>query len=458
MSGCVADVRLEEIDFDFPEELIAQRPAEPRDSCRLLHLGPGGERAHLVFSELPNLLRPGDTLVFNDSRVLPARVEARKPTGGAVEVLFLHPRGGGGASAKEAEAQPTGVGGMYGFSTADSIVSGPPGAAAETWEVLARPSHRLRPGQELLLPDGERLILQRALGEGRWVIMGPPGRSLVAAMETHGRMPLPPYIKTYPERPDSYQTVYARVPGSAAAPTAGLHFTPRLLERLEEAGVRSAYVTLHVGVDTFLPIREPVIEEHRIHQETYSVQPEALRQIREAVASSRRLIAVGTTATRVLETLARTGALYNGAPGRPASSSAGPLAGSTGIYLTPGHRFRAVDALLTNFHLPRSSVLVLAMAFAGTERLLEAYREAISLRYRFFSFGDAMLIERPEVETNGVAGAGAARAAKPTTLSATDGATTRSTASATRLASGSGAAPAADLAPAAGGRGRDAHS
>ena len=367
-------------------------------------------------------------------------------------------QGGAGASANEAEARPTGVGGMCGLSTADSIVSGPPAlqpGPGKSWLVPRTGCVRGR----VLLPDGERLILQRALGEGRWVIMGPPGRSLVAAMETHGRMPLPPYIKTYPERPDSYQTVYARVPGSAAAPTAGLHFTPRLLERLEEAGVRSAYVTLHVGVDTFLPIREPVIEEHRIHQETYSVQPEALRQIREAVASSRRLIAVGTTATRVLETLARTGALYNGAPGRPASSSAGPLAGSTGIYLTPGHRFRAVDALLTNFHLPRSSVLVLAMAFAGTERLLEAYREAISLRYRFFSFGDAMLIERPEVETNGVAGAGAARAAKPTTLSATDGATTRSTASATRLASGSGAAaPAADLAPAAGGRGRDAHS
>ncbi len=205
------------------------------------------------------------------------------------------------------------------------------------------------------------------------------------------------------------------------------------MKRRHQAGVRSAYVTLHVGLDTFLPIREPIIEEHRIHQETYSVQPEALRQIREAVASGRRLIAVGTTATRVLETLARTGALYSGAPGS--------AAGSTGIYITPGHRFRAVDALLTNFHLPRSSVLVLTMAFAGTERLLEAYREAISLRYRFFSFGDAMLIERPEAEADGAAGAAEAPAgsAGDTTVADTSAATGRAT-------------------PAAGGKGRDAHS
>jgi S-adenosylmethionine:tRNA ribosyltransferase-isomerase len=370
-------VRLEELDFDFPEELIAQRPLEPRDSCRLMHLRAGGGRGHVLFSALPDLLRAGDTLVFNDSRVLPARVHARKTTGGEVEILFLRPLNGDSLS-----DDGSGVDGS---------------ALGESWEALARPSHRLRAGQDLLLADGERLTLRTLLGEGRWVVQGPPGRSLVAAMEAQGLLPLPPYIKTYPEEPASYQTVYARVPGSAAAPTAGLHFTPELLRRLEETGIRSAFVTLHVGLDTFQPIRESIVEDHRIHRETYSVGAEALRRIRDASASGRRLVAVGTTATRVLETLARTGALDGAAVGESVS-------GSTDIFITPGHRFRAVDALLTNLHLPRSSVLTLTMAFAGVERLREAYREAIALRYRFFSFGDAMLIERPMAKGGGCAG------------------------------------------------------
>lgn len=354
---------LEELDFDFPEELIAQTPVEPRDSCRLLHLLPDGERCHTLFSALPALLRPGDTLVFNESRVLPARVQARKATGGGVELLFLRP-------------------------SDDGDVTAGTEARGELWEVLARPSHRLRAGQELHLADGELLRLRAALGEGRWVVEGPPGCSLVAAMEASGRLPLPPYIKTYPDDPSSYQTVYASTPGSAAAPTAGLHFTPGLLEALEGAGVRSAYVTLHVGLDTFQPIREVVVEDHRIHRESYYVSAEALQTIRTALASGERLIAVGTTATRVLETLARRGSLSD-------SSAGGPTGGSTDIFITPGHTFLAVDALLTNFHLPRSSVLALTMAFAGIERLRDAYTEAVERRYRFFSFGDAMLIEKP---------------------------------------------------------------
>ncbi len=359
-----ADVRLDELDFDLAEELIAQRPAEPRDSCRLMQLSADGARRHLVFSHLVDLLRPGDTLVFNDSRVLPARLYTRKPTGGSVELLFLRPVDQEGPSA------------------------GDRGATGESWEVLARPSHRLRMGGELLVGDSERLRLSEPLGEGRWLVEGPVGRSMVAVMEELGRLPLPPYIKTYPEEPSAYQTVYAAVPGSAAAPTAGLHFTEELLRGLEERGVRAAYVTLHVGLDTFMPIREEVVEDHRIHREIYCVPSEALRTIREAGSSGRRIVAVGTTATRVLETLAWTGELAKPPSGRP-------VCGSTDIFITPGHRFQAVDALLTNFHLPRSSVLALTMAFAGSERLREAYAEAIALGYRFFSFGDAMLIERP---------------------------------------------------------------
>jgi S-adenosylmethionine:tRNA ribosyltransferase-isomerase len=215
---------------------------------------------------------------------------------------------------------------------------------------------------------------------------------LVAVMETHGLLPLPPYIKEYPKEPASYQTVYASVPGSAAAPTAGLHFTSELLDRLEEAGVRSAYVTLHVGLDTFQPIRESVVEDHRIHRETYTVSLEALTTIRATFDARERLVAVGTTAARVLETLVRTGALTGEPPEVPVS-------GYTDIFITPGYSFRAVDGLLTNFHLPRSSVLALTMAFAGVARLREAYAEAVAMGYRFFSFGDAMLIDGPHADS-----------------------------------------------------------
>ncbi len=351
---------LEELDIDVPEALIAQTPVEPRDSCRLMYLPAEGGRRHAVFSDLPALLSPGDTLVFNDSRVLPARLSARRITGGRVELLFLRPAGTGHDRTGEGEG--------------------------ELWEALARPSHRLRAGDRLTLTGGRQITLLELAGEGRWLVEGPAGCSLVAIMEAEGRLPLPPYIKSYPGEPSSYQTVYASVPGSSAAPTAGLHFTPGLLEDLATSGVNTAYVTLHIGLDTFQPIRERVVEQHRIHRETYNVSADALSAIRAAYAPDRRLVAVGTTVARVLETLARDGAIDDSGPPRPVS-------GYTDIFITPGHSFQAVDVLLTNLHLPRSTVLLLTMAFAGVDRLRQAYAEAVESGYRFFSFGDAMLIE-----------------------------------------------------------------
>jgi S-adenosylmethionine:tRNA ribosyltransferase-isomerase len=350
-------VRLEELDFDLPPELIAQTPADPRDSCRLMHLTSSGAIDHAVFCDLPGMLRRGDTLVFNDSKVLPARVLAKKPSGGMVELLFLRPLGLKGEQ------------------------------RGERWEALVRPSKRLRVGTEVLVAGTERLMLSEELGEGRWGVSGAEGSSLVSIMETHGRLPLPPYIADYPKEPSSYQTVYAAVLGSAAAPTAGLHFTHELLQRLEARGVESAWVTLHVGLDTFLPIRESIVEEHHIHTESYEVPSATVDKIWATRARGGRVVAVGTTVTRVLETLGQAGAL--GMPQRVERVS-----GSTAIFITPGYQFLAVDALLTNFHLPRSTVLTLTMAFAGEERVKDAYREAIAHGYRFFSFGDAMLIDK----------------------------------------------------------------
>lgn len=356
---------VEELDFDLPLELIAQRPVLPRDACRLMYLQADGSIRHLEFRDLPSVLRPGDLLVLNDSQVLPARVTAHKKTGGKVELLFLH-------RLEDATILPQ---------------KGSPEGRGERWEALARPSRRLRPGTELLLPEGECLGLEKPLGQGKWVVEAPPGQAMLSLLETYGLMPLPPYIKTYPEDPALYQTVYAAQPGSAAAPTAGLHFTAELLERLRENGVESVYVTLHVGLDTFLPIREERVEDHQIHSESFTVSREALSAIRGARNRGGRILAVGTTVVRVLETLASAGKLEDSAP-------ASEIGGSTSIFISPGYQFQAVDVMLTNFHLPRSTVLALAMAFAGVERLRRAYDLAIQECYRFFSFGDAMLIEK----------------------------------------------------------------
>jgi S-adenosylmethionine:tRNA ribosyltransferase-isomerase len=307
------------LDYDLPAGLIAQQPADPRDSSRLLvYDRSSGEARHRRFRELPEELTRGELVVVNDSRVIPARLRLRRPGGGAAEVLLLEPAGEG------------------------------------LWEALARPSAKLRAGTRLGAVE-----LVEPLGEGRWLVRldGVPD----------GETPLPPYITEPLDDPERYQTVYARDPGSAAAPTAGLHFTPELLARLDVERV-----TLHVGLDTFRPLTEPTLEEHRLHGERYAVEPEAWERIR----SAGRVLAAGTTAVRVLESLAR----------------GAPRAGRTDLFVTPGFEFRRVDALLTNFHLPRTTLLALVMAFAGVEETRELYRLAIAERYRFYSFGDAMLV------------------------------------------------------------------
>src|SRR3954447_808283 len=313
-------MRSSELDYDLPQELIAQHPPERRDGSRLLvHDRASGETRHRRFDELPLELAEGTLVVVNDTRVLPARLRLERPGGGAAEVLLLERVGSNG-----------------------------------TGEGLARPSRQLRPGQRL----GPVELLE-PLGEGRW--------RLRLDGEPAGETPLPPYITEPLADPSRYQTVYAREPGSAAAPTAGLHFTPELLATLDPARV-----TLHVGLDTFRPVTEERLEDHRIHGERYEVAPEAWERIRAA----ERVLAVGTTTVRVLETLAR----------------GGPLAGRTELFVTPGFEFRRVDALLTNFHLPRSTLLSLVMAFAGIEETRRLYRLAVEERYRFYSFGDAMLL------------------------------------------------------------------
>jgi S-adenosylmethionine:tRNA ribosyltransferase-isomerase len=312
-------MRSSELDYDLPPELIAQHPVERRDESRLLvYERTTGAVRHRRFSELPDELVRRELVVLNDTRVVPARLQLRRPTGGATEVLLVERLEG------------------------------------DVWEGLARPSRRLRAGQKL----GPVELLE-PLGEGRW--------RLRLTGEPDGEMPLPPYITEPLADPERYQTVYARETGSAAAPTAGLHFTPELLERFD-----TERVTLHVGLDTFRPLTEEVLEEHEIHGERYEVSGETWTGIQAA----ERVLAVGTTTVRALESLAR----------------GAPLSGRTDLFVTPGFEFRRVDALLTNFHLPRSTLLALVMAFAGVEETRRLYRLAIGERYRFYSFGDAMLI------------------------------------------------------------------
>ena len=310
------------LEYDLPPELIAQRPAERRDESRLLVYDRAtGDVRHRSFSELPDELAPRELVVVNETRVIPARLRLRRPGGGEAEILLLEHLG------------PDGV-----------------------WEGLARPSRRLRAGQRL----GPVELLE-PLGEGRW--------RLRLEGQPEGGTPLPPYITETLDDPERYQTVYAREEGSAAAPTAGLHFTPELLERLDVERV-----TLHVGLDTFRPVEAEMLEEHPIHTERYSVEQAAWERIRAAD----RVLAVGTTTVRVLETLANAT--------RPSYQ------GRTGLFITPGFEFQRVDSLLTNFHLPRSTLLALVMAFAGVEETRHLYELAIEERYRFYSFGDAMLI------------------------------------------------------------------
>jgi S-adenosylmethionine:tRNA ribosyltransferase-isomerase len=339
-------VRTADYDYPLPPEFIAQRPASPRDSSRLMVLHRDGAPVeHRIFHDLPEYLRPGDALVLNETRVIPARLHARKlPGGGRVELLLLR------------RLKP------------------------QVWEALVG-GKAVRPGRRLIVEGGPEAEVLEDLGGPRRVLRF--AEPLSPRLEGIGEMPLPPYIHTPLQSPEEYQTVFARQPGSAAAPTAGLHFTPDLLQRVEALGVRLVRLTLHIGLDTFAPVSEDLVENHPIHTEWCQVSSEAARTLRAARAAGGRIIAVGTTSVRTLETAARAA---------PPGEVVAPFEGATDLYILPGHAFRAVDAMLTNFHLPRSTLLMLVSAFAGGERVLAAYAVAQEHGYRFYSFGDAMLI------------------------------------------------------------------
>ena len=332
--------------YQLPEELIAQTPLEKRDSSRLMLLDKRtGKTEHRRFYELPELLREGDCLVLNDSRVLPARLFGRRPTGGAVEVLLLTDRGD------------------------------------RRWECLVRPGRKARPGDRLIFGDGEleAEILEILDGGNRLIRFEYEGIFL-ETLERLGRMPLPPYIHKELEDAERYQTVYSRELGSAAAPTAGLHFTPELLEKIRAGGVKTAFDTLHVGLGTFRPVKEDNIEDHDMHSEFCVIPEEAARIVNETKDRGGRVVCVGTTSLRTVESFADD------------RGHLAPASGWTDIFIYPGYRFKCVDALVTNFHLPESTLVMLVSALAGRENVLNAYTEAVREKYRFFSFGDAMFI------------------------------------------------------------------
>ena len=341
-------MKTSDFDFQLPDELIAQTPLERRDASRLLVLDKGsGATRHMHFYDLPTLLRPGDCLILNDSRVLPARLLGhREPGGGAVEVLLLVDRG------------------------------------EKVWECLVRPGRKLKPGTRLSFGDGllKAEVLSVEEGGNRLIRFEYSGIFL-ELLEQLGRMPLPPYIKAELQDPERYQTVYSREVGSTAAPTAGLHFTKELLMQIEELGVRICYVTLHVGLGTFRPVKAEEIAEHEMHSEYCVVPSDTAETVNRTKAEGGRIICVGTTSCRTVESFAEEdGTLKAG--GR-----------WTNIFIYPGYRFKVLDCLITNFHLPQSTLVMLVSALAGREHILSAYREAVEMRYRFFSFGDAMFIQ-----------------------------------------------------------------
>ncbi len=341
-------MRTDDFDFDLPSELIAQEPA-PRGGAKLLLLDRVAAGVdHRQVRDLPGLLEPGDLLLMNDTRVIPARVYANRRTGRRFEVLLLRELEGG------------------------------------AWECLLRPGARARVGERLVLSDGGEVIPVERRDEGRWAVVFEP-RLELERLDRIGEMPLPPYISrpggaTALDR-ETYQTVYASTPGAVAAPTAGLHFTRELLDEIEDRGVERAFVTLHVGLGTFRPVTAERVTDHRMHSEWYCFSEHTARVVNEAVSTGRRVVCVGTTSVRALE-----GALAAG------NGQIEPGEGWTDIFITPGYRFQGVGAMLTNFHLPKSTLLMLVSAFAGRDRALNAYREAIASKYRFFSYGDAMLI------------------------------------------------------------------
>ena len=392
-------MRTDDFDYNLPDELIAQAPAEPRDSCRLLVLHRGdGSIDHRIFRDIIDYLEPGDVLVANKTRVMPARLIGRKPTGGTAETLLLNRR---------EDVDPMGA----------------------VWECLVNPGKRLKPGAEIeyraggaLAPEGAPVVLRATILEfvddsrgGRLVRFEPVGENadgslltLDEAIHAAGHVPLPPYITDYEGDPEKYQTVYAmEEEHSAAAPTAGLHFTPELIERIEEKGVRFETVELEVGIDTFRLVEEDDPTEHVMHTEHYHVPAETIEAVRAAKAAGHRVFAVGTTAVRSLESSweadvpaadpAVCARRFEGAPDSAAVCGRGDIAvredATTNLYLMPGSTFHVVDAMITNFHVPRSTLMMLVSAFATREQIMAAYEAAVEERYRFFSFGDAMLIE-----------------------------------------------------------------
>ena len=341
-------MRTKDFYFDLPPELIAQTPIQQRDSSRLLVLDKQtGEVVHRHFYDLPDYLRPGDCLILNNSRVLPARLLGQRlPGGGACEVLLLIDRGN------------------------------------KTWECLVRPGKRMRVGARLSFGDGELTAqVVEELPDGNRLVQFDYEGIFLEVLERLGEMPLPPYIKEKLQDKERYQTVYSKINGSAAAPTAGLHFTEELLEKIRAMGVDIGYVTLHVGLGTFRPVKEDEIAAHEMHSEYCIIPSETANLINRTKAAGGRVICVGTTSCRTIESWA----------GEDGTMS--PCAGWTNIFIYPGYRFRVLDALITNFHLPESTLIMLVSALAGREYVLRAYEEAVSEKYRFFSFGDAMLIQ-----------------------------------------------------------------
>lgn len=336
---------IHDFDYELPESLIAQTPAEPRDSSRLLALDRRtGVVRHQFFSQILEHIRPGDLLIANDTRVIPARLLGKRAdTGGGVEVFLLHRR------------------------------------SQDTWEVLVKPGKKMRPGQKVWFDDSLSCEVQDVTEFGGRVVRFLYEGLFETVLDRLGETPLPPYIHQKLTDPDRYQTVYARERGSAAAPTAGLHFTPTLMDKVKEMGADFAFVTLNIGLGTFRPVRIENIAEHVMHREFYRVPPQTVERILETRRRGGRIIAVGTTAVRTLESAAASGQLAAGS-------------GWSELFIYPGYEFRVIDALITNFHLPQSTLLMLVSAFAGRENVLAAYREAVREQYRFFSFGDAMFI------------------------------------------------------------------
>lgn len=341
-------MKLEEFDYELPEELIAQVPISKRDESRLMVLDRKEKTiTHEVFKNIINYLEPGDCLVRNNTKVIPARLYGKKETGANVEFVLL----------KQLEG--------------------------DTWESIVRPGNKLRPGTKVIFGEGllQAEILDILEGGTRKVQFTYEG-IFNEILDKIGLMPLPPYIHENLKEKERYQTVYAKYEGSAAAPTAGLHFTPELLKQIEEKGIQIANVTLHVGIGTFRPVKEENIEDHKMHTEHFYIKQEDAEKINKAKENEKKVIAVGTTSCRVLETIAD-----------PTTGFVKPIESDTGIYIYPGYQFKCVDSLITNFHLPKSTLLMLVSALADREFILKAYNQAVQEKYRFFSFGDAMLIK-----------------------------------------------------------------